>query len=134
MQIYKKKWRNYLVQVFKFSLIIVGFSFGLFGCYKKQDTLLQVYVLDNSGAAVKGANVKIYAEPADTAIHNPVSINFSMLTNESGSALFNMNELYQAGQTGVAIVKVRASYFNKTEESIIQLMEEVNNECSIELE
>jgi hypothetical protein len=134
MQIYKKKWRNYLVHVFKFSLIIVGFSFVLFGCYKKQDTLLQVYVLDNSGAAVKGANVKVYAEPTDTAIHNPVSINISMLTNESGTALFNMNELYQAGQTGVAIVKVRASYFNKTDESIIQLMEEVNNECSIQLE
>ena len=134
MQIYKKKWRNYLVQVFKFSLIIVGFSFMLFGCYKKQDTLLQVHVLDNSGASVKGANVKIYAEPADTAIHNPILINFTMLTNESGTALFNMNELYQAGQIGVAILRVRASYFNKTGESIIQVMEEVNNECSIQLE
>ena len=81
MQIYKKNWRNKSVQLFMFVFIILGFSFGLGGCYKKQDTTLQVYVLDNTGSVVKDANVNVYAEPTDTSIHNPVSLNFSKITN-----------------------------------------------------
>jgi hypothetical protein len=134
MQIYKKNWRNKSVQLFMFVFIILGFSFGLGGCYKKQDTTLQVYVLDNTGSVVKDANVNVYAEPTDTSIHNPVSLNFSKITNENGVALFNLNEQYESGQSGVAIVKIKATYYNKSGESVVQIIEEVTNQCSIQIQ
>jgi hypothetical protein len=134
MQIYKKKSRNNLVRLFKLALIFMCFSFLLMGCYKKQDTLLRVVVRDLSGSIVEGANVNVFAEPTDTTNQNPVSLYYSMLTDVNGTAVFNLNDKYESGQTGVAIVKVQATYLNKTGESIVQVIEEVDNECNIQIE
>jgi len=134
MQIYKKKSRNYSVQLFNFTLIVLVFSFGLVGCYKKQDTTLRVFVLDTTGSVVKDANVEIYAEPTDTSNFNSVSLYYTMLSDENGIAIFNLNKQYESGQTGVAIVKVKATYNNKTGESVTQIVEEVDNECNVQIE
>ena len=134
MQIYKKKSRNYSVQLFNFTIIVLVFSFGLVGCYKKQDTTLRVFVLDTTGSVVKGANVEIYAEPTDTSNFNSVSLNYTMLSDENGIAIFKLNKQYESGQTGVAIVKVKATYNYKTGESVTQIVEEVDNECNVQIE
>lgn len=133
MQIYKKKWRNKRVRFFKFSSLILVFWFGLLGCYKKQDTMLQVYVQNSNGTMQSGALVKVFAEPTDTSSQNPLAINYTGLSNENGIATFNLNKLYQPGQVGVAIVKVKATYFNMTGESIEQIVEEVDNKCNIKI-
>lgn len=134
MQIYKKKSRNYSVKLFKFLIISFALAIGLVGCYKRKDTTLRVVVYDSAGSIVKGANVDMYAEPTDTSNQNPISLNSSMSTDENGIALFNLNENYESGQTGVAIVKVRASYYNKQGESTVQIVEEVDNECNVQIE
>ncbi len=134
MQIYKKKSRIYLVELFMFIIIGMAFSFGLAGCYKKKDTTLRVVVKDVSGSIVKDANVDIFVEPTDTSNQNPVSLNYSNLTDENGTAVFNLNAHYESGQTGVAILKVKASYNNKTGESVTQIVEETDNECNVQIE
>jgi hypothetical protein len=134
MQIYKKKTRNYSVRLFKFTLILFAFSYGLVGCYKKKDTILKVFVFDNVGSIVKGANVDVFAEPTDTTNQNPISLNSSTLTDENGIAVFNLNANYESGQTGVAIVKVKATFNNKIGESVVQIVEEIDNECNIQIE
>ena len=134
MQIYKKKTRNYSVQLFKFTIILFAFSCGLVGCYKKKDTILRVFVYDNVGSIVKGANVDVFAEPTDTTNQNPISLNSSILTDENGIAVFNLNANYESGQTGVDIVKVKATYNNKIGESVVQIVEEIDNECNIQIE
>ncbi len=134
MQIYKKKTRNYSVRLFKLTLILFAFSFGLVSCYKKKDTILKVFVVDNIGSIVKGADVNIFAEPTDTTNQNPISLNSSTFTDENGIAVFNLNTHYESGQTGVAIVKVKATFNNKIGESVVQIVEEIDNECNIQIE
>lgn len=134
MQIYKKKSRNYSVRVFMFTIISLAFSFGLSGCYKKKDTTLRVFVLDTSGSAVAGANVEIFAEPSDTSIFNLVSLNYSAVSDKNGVALFNLNKHYESGQTGLAVVKIKATYNFKIGETVAQLVEEVDNECNVQIE
>ncbi len=134
MQIYKKKWRKNSVQLLKFMLIVFILFTGLFSCYKKQDTLLTLYVRDGSGASVQDAKVEVYAEPTDTSNNNPLAINFEGITNESGTVIFNLNSIYETGQTGVAILKAKATYYSKSGQKVIQINEEVNNEYFIEIE
>jgi hypothetical protein len=134
MQIYKKKWRKNSVRLLKFTLLYFISSIALTSCYKKQDTLLQVYVRDNSGATVAEAKVNLFAEPTDTSNSNTLAINLEQVTDENGIASFNLNEYYETGQTGVAILKVKATYYNKIGENIIKIIEEVNNECFIQIE
>lgn len=134
MQIYKKKSRNNSVGLFMFTIISLVFSFGLSGCYKKKDTTLRVYVLDNSGSFVNGANVEIFAEPTDTNNFNLISLDYSAISDKNGMALFNLNKHYESGQTGLAIVKVKVTYNFKIGETITQLVEEVDNECNVLIE
>ncbi|MBM3186137.1 MAG: hypothetical protein FJZ67_07540 [Bacteroidetes bacterium] len=134
MQIYKKKSRNYSVKLFKFSIIGFVLAIGLLGCYKRKDTTLRVVVYDSAGLIVEGANVDMFAEPTDTSNQNPVSLYSSISTDKFGIAIFNLNANYESGQSGVAILKVRASYYNKQGESTIQIIEEVVNECNLQIE
>ena len=118
-----------ILLTFSLSLIFV-----LQGCYKKQDTILKVYVRNSNGQIVAGANVKIYAEPTDTSKQNESIINFNDNTDEKGIVSFNLNELYESGQTGVAILKAKAGYFNLSGENIVPITEEKTNETFIEIQ
>lgn len=118
-----------ILLTFSLSLIFV-----LQGCYKKQDTILKVYVRNSNGQIVAGANVKIYAEPTDTSKQNESIINFNDNTDEKGIVSFNLNELYESGQTGVAILKAKAGYLNLSGENIVPITEEKTNETFIEIQ
>lgn len=121
----------------KFALLIL-FSFSVLftfnSCYKKKDTLLRVYVKNVNGQMIEGAHVEIYAEPTDTSNHNAVVVYLDDITNKSGLATFNFNFLYEAGQTGVAILKAKATYYNQTGSNIATIEEEMNNEIFIEIQ
>ena len=104
------------------------------GCYKKQDTVLKVYVRNSSGQIVSDANVKIYAEPTDTSKQDESIINFSDNSDDKGIVIFNLNELYESGQIGVAILKVKANYMNLVGENIVSITEEKTNETFIEIQ
>jgi hypothetical protein len=134
MQIYKKM----SCQLDSMQSILLTFSLSLIfvlqGCYKKQDTILKVYVRNSNGQIVAGANVKIYAEPTDTSKQNESIINFNDNTDEKGIVSFNLNELYESGQTGVAILKAKAGYLNLSGENIVPITEEKTNETFIEIQ
>ncbi len=112
-------------------LILFSILITLNSCYKKKDTMLKVYVRNSSGQVVEGAQVKIFAEPTDTSNHNAPAVNLDEITDESGITNFNFNFLYESGQTGVAILKAKATYYGQTGESIIEIVEEMNNDCFI---
>jgi hypothetical protein len=133
LQIYKKKLAKHRLQSVFVILLFIGFLMSISGCYKKQDTILQVYVRDSSGVVVEGAKVDVFAEPTTTS-NNALQINMTELTDESGTATFNFNEIYKSGQTGTAIVKAKATYYSKTGQKVVQVIEETNNECFIEIQ
>ena len=134
MQIYKKKLANYRVQFLKFCFLAALLFPGLIGCHKKQDTLLSVYVRDKSGSLVEGAKVNVFGEPTDTALNKKISINLEKITDKNGTVIFKLNEFYNTGQTGLAIVKIRAIFYGKTGDNVIHLIEEKNNECFVEIQ
>ena len=49
-------------------------------------------------------------------------------------AFFNLNEVYKAGQTGVAIVKVSVQSNNLYDETVVELNEGIDNKADLILQ
>ena len=129
MQIYKKKIALFQLKV---SIIRVGgflLLFLLTACYKKQDTILSVVVKNESGQIIEGALVELKAEP--TTFNNVVTLNMENTTNDLGVALFNFNEYYESGQTGVAVLKIKVKQFGLYGESVVTVEQEVVTETVV---
>jgi len=129
MQIYKKKIAFFQLKV---SIIRVGgflLFFLLTACYKKQDTILAVIVKNESGQVIEGALVEVKAEP--TTFGNIVTLNMENTTDELGLAYFNFNEYYKSGQTGVAVLKIKAKQFGLYGEGVVTVEQEVVTETIV---
>lgn len=87
-------------------LLLTSTVFLFSSCYKKEDTFAKIYVRDSNNNLVLGVEVKLFGEPT---INNRVSnISFTSTTNSAGEAIFNLNEMYKAGQAGVAVLNIEA--------------------------
>jgi hypothetical protein len=129
MQIYKKKIALFQLKI---SIIRVGgflLLFLLTACYKKQDTILAVIVKNESGQVIEGAQVEVKAEP--TTFGNIVTLNMENTTDELGVAYFNFNEYYESGQTGVAVLKIKAKQFGLYGEEVVTVEQEVVTETIV---
>ena len=129
MQIYKKKIALFQLKI---SIIRVGgflLLFLLTACYKKQDTILAVIVKNESGQVIEGALVEVKAEP--TTFGNIVTLNMENTTDELGLAYFNFNEYYKSGQTGVAVLKIKAKQFGLYGEGVVTVEQEVVTETIV---
>lgn len=129
MQIYKKKIAFFQLKI---SIIKVGgflLLFLLTACYKKQDTILAVIVKNESGQVIEGSQVEVKAEP--TTFGNIVTLNMEKTTDELGVASFNFNDHYKSGQTGVAVLKIKAKQFGLYGEGIVTVEQEVVTETVV---
>jgi hypothetical protein len=129
MQIYKKKIALFQLKI---SIIRVGgflLLFLLTACYKKQDTILAVIVKNESGQVIEGAQVEVKAEP--TTFGNIVTLNMENTTDELGVAYFNFNEYYESGQTGVAVLKIKAKQFGLYGEEVVTVEQEIVTETIV---
>jgi len=129
MQIYKKKIAFFQLKI---SIIKVGgflLLFLLTACYKKQDTILAVIVKNESGQVIEGSQVELKAEP--TTFGNIVTLNMEKTTDELGVASFNFNDYYKSGQTGVAVLKIKAKQFGLYGEGIVTVEQEVVTETVV---
>jgi len=87
------------------ALLILGAT----SCRKKADTLVKVIVIDSeTNAVVSGASVTLEANPSSGQPPKEPSTLFPMVSssNTSGEAVFNLNEVYQLGQAGVAVLDI----------------------------
>ena len=102
-------------------------------CYKVQPTTLEVTVKDVSGALISNASVRVFGEP--TATPSPsLEASYETETNSNGVALFNLNNIYQPGQSGVAILKVEVEKNEKTGMGTIELVQESSNKLDVVIE
>lgn len=91
---------------FFYALIILSGLAMSTGCRKKKDTLVIVYVKDSSNMLVSGAQVVLYGN-SSTGQQADVTLYDTLVTNSSGEAKFNFNDVYQLGQAGVAVLNIK---------------------------
>lgn len=96
-------------------------------CRKKEDTIAKVYVLDQNNSRVSGATVELIGEGSEGTVREPKTAT----TNEQGEATFNYNDIYQLGQCGVAIFKIKASLGGAVGHGIIKVEQEETTEETV---
>jgi hypothetical protein len=102
----------------------------ILGCSKKVDTLAVIVVKNVANNFVSGATVTLKAEGTTT---EPNSINteiypMSGTSNAQGEATFNFNEVYQAGQAGVAVLTIEVVAGSTTGQGVIKVEQEETTE------
>ncbi len=117
----------------RFGLITAVAFLGVFfssGCRKKKDTIAIIYVRDVANQLVAGAQVVIYGQ---STINQPANVVLydTTLTNTSGEAKFNFNDVYQLGQAGVAVLNIEATFGAAVGEGIIKVEQEVTSEETV---
>ena len=113
-----------------FALIaILGVGVNV-SCRKKKDTIAKIYVRDSSSQFVEGATVILYGQSTINQGANVVLYD-TTLTNSSGVAVFNYNEVYQLGQAGVAVLNIKAYKNGAQGQGIIKIEEEKVSEETV---
>ncbi|MFA7272227.1 MAG: hypothetical protein WC044_00075 [Crocinitomicaceae bacterium] len=120
----------------KYSLFffILAFSvatISLMGCNKKKDTIAKIYIRNSANAVVSGAKVILYGESSEPGQQGKVNVGDTTISNAAGEAIFNLNDLYQKGQAGVAVLNISAKKSLETGSGIIKIVEEETNEETV---
>lgn len=102
----------------------------LSSCRKKKDTIARITVLDAENKVVPEAQVILFGQSTTDPMQEVVRRDTAM-TNTSGVATFNYNDVYQLGQAGVAVLNIRATKGGLVGTGIIQIKEEVENTAKV---
>lgn len=111
------------------TLTIGAAILSIGSCRKKDDTIAKIYVLDQNNSRVAGATVELIGESSggNGTLRDPKVAT----TNEQGEATFNYNDVYQLGQCGVAIFKIKASLGGAVGNGIIKVEQEETTEETV---
>lgn len=123
---------NTLIRTAFFGALIIGMGivFSSTGCRKKKDTTAYIYVVDAQNQRVAGAQVVLKGE--STVPNSPPVVLFdTTLSDGSGVASFNFNDVYQLGQAGVAVLNIEARKDALSGEAIIKIEQEKSNEETV---
>lgn len=131
MQMYKKIKPNTIAAVAFLSLIAAAFF--LVSCKETPPTTLEVTVVSSNGAIISNAKVWLVAEPTDT-VHNPIAVEDSTVSNNSGKAYFELSSFYKPGQIGVMQIKVKGFYFGLTGEALAEITEQERNQVLLQIQ
>lgn len=100
------------------------------GCRKKADTIAIIYVRDVANQLVSGAQVVLYGQSTTNQPANVVLYDTTM-SNTSGEAKFNFNDVYQLGQAGVAVLNIEAYLNGAAGQGIIKVEQEVTSKETV---
>jgi hypothetical protein len=120
---------------FLFFLVASTFIFSFSSCRKKKDTIANIYIRDEMDNPVEDATVILYGtptgNPVGTDMPGLVNLRDTVQTNSSGLAVFNLSEVYQSGQAGVAILDIEAFKFNRSGDGVIKIEPETVSEQTV---
>lgn len=120
--------------LFSTSFLILGIAVSgallTTACRKKKDTIAKIYVRDATNNPVASCQVVLKGVSTTGNAAN-VKVYDTTLTNASGEAIFNFNDLYKLGQAGVAVLNIEAKKNNLKGEGIIKIEEEKTNEETV---
>ena len=116
------------------TLAIGAAILSIGSCRKKEDTIAKIYVLDQNNSRVAGATVELIGEETGEPGHGSIRDPKVATTNEQGEATFNYNDIYQLGQCGVAVFKIKASLGGAVGNGIIKVEQEETTEETVFIE
>jgi hypothetical protein len=118
-----------------FSTVILSSSvFILSSCKKDEETIATVLVLNEDGAPVPGATVRLYGAPSEDCVNCEIRFDTTAVTNGTGQVTFNFSDFYKQGQAGFAVLDIEATKGSLYGTGIIKIEEEETSEESVTIE
>jgi len=117
--------------------LLVAFigTIGLSGCYEVEDTIANVIVLNELGAPVQGATVRLYAfGSVDQDFVGEPRFDTTAVSNAAGMVTFNFSDYYVAGQAGFAVLDIEASKAALYGTGLIKIEEQTLSEATVFIE
>jgi hypothetical protein len=110
-------------------MIVIG------GCYKVEETIANVIILNELGAPVQGATVRLYAfGSVDEDFVGEPRFDTTSVTNAAGMVSFNFSEFYVEGQSGFAVLDIEATKAALYGTGLIKIEEELTSEGTVYIE
>ncbi len=107
----------------------------LSGCYKVEETVANVTVLNELGAPVSGASVRLYAfGSVDNDFVGEPRFDTTAVTNAAGNVTFNFSDFYVAGQAGFAVLDIEVRKAALYGTGLIKIEEQSTNEATVYIE
>lgn len=126
--------KNTVKRIGFLSLILVFVAGMNMGCRKKKDTIAEITVRNAAGAVVAGANVRLYPKPSNISqggSNASLLWEYEAVTNSSGVASFNFNDVYQLGQAGVVVANIDANHSGSTGTGVIKVEQETVSTATV---
>ncbi len=114
-------------------IMILAFGVILSSCFKVEPTVATITVINEQGAAVPGASVRLFNNGSTPPQGEP-KFDTTQFTNGSGVTSFDFSECYEAGQTGFAVLNVDISKGTLTGSGIINIEEQEVTSVTIEVD
>jgi hypothetical protein len=131
---YTKVQQKHFCMPKRFACFLGFLIMTLSSCYKTSPTSLRVEVKTELGSAVAGAIVEVKGVPPENVDGNLIIVDYEEATNGNGIAFFNLDDIYKPGQSGVAIVEVKAQKLGLVAEETVNLIEEIDNRVDLVLQ
>jgi len=113
------------------TMAVLSFS----SCHEVEETIANVVVLNDLGAPVQGATVRLYAfGSVDEDFVGEPRFDTTAVSNAAGQVSFNFSEFYVDGQAGFAVLDIEASKAALYGTGLIKIEEEQTNEATVYIE
>ena len=113
----------------------LGAVLSLSSCHEVEETIANVVVLNDLGAPVQGATVRLYAfGSVDEDFVGEPRFDTTAESNAAGQVSFNFSEFYVEGQAGFAVLDIEASKAALYGTGLIKIEEEMTNEATVYIE
>lgn len=119
--------KRYLVLL----MVFLGLLFQ--SCFKVEETIASVRVLNEVGTPIPGASVRLF-KIGDGGSGNGNRFDTIQFTNGSGIASFNFSDDYEAGQSGFAVLDIEVTKGSLAGSGIIKIEEQETTEESVVVE
>lgn len=120
--------RRVLTSALAIALLVPIFS----ACNKEEPTKVIISVKTESGSAVSGAKVRLFANPT-YPYGDPHRLDMESTTGADGRAEFDYSDFYEQGQSGFAVLDIEGSKDTLFGEGIIKVIEEETSEETVYL-
>jgi hypothetical protein len=125
------------IQIIKLfgALVLILSMFAINSCKKDKETIATVLVVNEDGAPVPGASVRLYSVPSESPPPpNALRFDTTQVTNGTGKVSFDFSDFYKKGQAGFAVLDIEAVKGSLSGEGIIKIEEEKTTEETVTIE
>lgn len=120
---------------FSLALMASMAVLSLSSCHEVEETIANVVVLNDLGAPVQGASVRLFAfGSVDEDFVGEPRFDTTAVSNAAGQVSFNFSSFYVEGQAGFAVLDIEASKAALFGTGLIKIEEEMTNEATVYIE